>query len=55
MKIAEKSKKNEKKPKKSKLRNIKNSARVLTFSVERSDPIELKILSGTYLTTTYNI
>jgi hypothetical protein len=45
MKIAEKSK----------LNNIKNSARVLTFSVGRSGPIELKILSGTYLTTTYNI
>ena len=45
----------EKNWKKSKLTNIKNSARVLSFSVGRSDPTELKILSGTYLTITYNI
>jgi hypothetical protein len=41
--------------KKSILANIENWARVSIFSVGRSDPIELKILPGTYLTTTNNI
>ena len=34
---------------------MKSSACLLIFSVGRSDSIKMKILSDTYLTTTYNI
>jgi hypothetical protein len=42
------------KSKKTILTHVENSARVSTFSVERCDPIELKILPNTNLTTIYN-